>query len=197
MVGASGFEPPTPCTPCRCATGLRHAPTFRSTPLPEVGSAPTGDQDSTRTIGQQRDPRFLRFTSRWHQPRIGSLCQTIRELGRRPWTSASASTFTSTACDLTSTKQQFGCERSRSGRATSFRSTGARSPSNSRTAKRGPSGGCGTTPTITQAEAYPRSERSRRRAVRATRPSRTFISRSLRSATRHASTSESRKKWKP
>ena len=47
MVGASGFEPPTPCTPCRCATGLRHAPTFRSTPLPEVGSAPTIGQNST------------------------------------------------------------------------------------------------------------------------------------------------------
>ena len=27
MVGAIGFEPTTPCTPCRCATGLRHAPT--------------------------------------------------------------------------------------------------------------------------------------------------------------------------
>ena len=27
VVGAKGFEPSTPCTPCRCATGLRHAPT--------------------------------------------------------------------------------------------------------------------------------------------------------------------------
>ena len=27
VVGAIGFEPTTPCTPCRCATGLRHAPT--------------------------------------------------------------------------------------------------------------------------------------------------------------------------
>src|SRR5690606_5123320 len=26
-IGARGFEPPTPCTPCRCATRLRHAPT--------------------------------------------------------------------------------------------------------------------------------------------------------------------------
>ena len=26
MVGAGGFEPPTPCTPCKCATGLRYAP---------------------------------------------------------------------------------------------------------------------------------------------------------------------------
>jgi hypothetical protein len=28
MVGARGFEPPTPCTPCKCATRLRYAPTF-------------------------------------------------------------------------------------------------------------------------------------------------------------------------
>ena len=27
LVGARGFEPPTPCTPCKCATSLRHAPT--------------------------------------------------------------------------------------------------------------------------------------------------------------------------
>ena len=27
MVGARGFEPPTPCTQNRCATRLRHAPT--------------------------------------------------------------------------------------------------------------------------------------------------------------------------
>ena len=29
MVGARGFEPPTPCTQNRCATRLRHAPTVR------------------------------------------------------------------------------------------------------------------------------------------------------------------------
>ncbi len=28
LVGARGFEPPTPCTPCKCATRLRHAPTL-------------------------------------------------------------------------------------------------------------------------------------------------------------------------
>ncbi|GEM_PF-5151892 len=26
MVGARGFEPPTPCSQSRCATSLRHAP---------------------------------------------------------------------------------------------------------------------------------------------------------------------------
>ena len=27
LVGVPGFEPGTPCTPCRCATGLRYTPT--------------------------------------------------------------------------------------------------------------------------------------------------------------------------
>ena len=26
LVGTAGFEPATPCTPCKCATRLRHAP---------------------------------------------------------------------------------------------------------------------------------------------------------------------------
>ncbi len=29
MVGATGFEPATPCSQSRCATKLRHAPTRR------------------------------------------------------------------------------------------------------------------------------------------------------------------------
>ena len=29
MVGAAGFELATPCTPCKCATRLRYAPTSR------------------------------------------------------------------------------------------------------------------------------------------------------------------------
>ena len=28
LVGVTGFEPATPCTPCRCATKLRHTPTI-------------------------------------------------------------------------------------------------------------------------------------------------------------------------
>src|SRR5713226_6284888 len=28
MVGVRGFEPPTPCSQSRCATGLRHTPDF-------------------------------------------------------------------------------------------------------------------------------------------------------------------------
>ena len=28
LVGARGFEPPTPCAQGRCATGLRYAPTL-------------------------------------------------------------------------------------------------------------------------------------------------------------------------
>jgi hypothetical protein len=30
LVGARGFEPPTPATPLQCATRLRHAPTVKS-----------------------------------------------------------------------------------------------------------------------------------------------------------------------
>ena len=26
LVGVKGFEPSTPCTPCKCATRLRHTP---------------------------------------------------------------------------------------------------------------------------------------------------------------------------
>ena len=29
LVGAAGFELATPCTPCKCATRLRYAPTGR------------------------------------------------------------------------------------------------------------------------------------------------------------------------
>jgi hypothetical protein len=29
LVGARGFEPPTPCSQSRCATRLRHAPIFK------------------------------------------------------------------------------------------------------------------------------------------------------------------------
>ncbi len=31
MVGAEGFEPPTPCSQSKCATKLRYAPTPKST----------------------------------------------------------------------------------------------------------------------------------------------------------------------
>ncbi len=50
MVGATGFEPATPCSQSRCATGLRHAPTglprdgrgrsIRPDPGPPVGAVP-------------------------------------------------------------------------------------------------------------------------------------------------------------
>src|SRR5688572_11878967 len=39
MVGAKGFEPSTPCTPCRCATRLRYAPT-ESEIIRVIGSRP-------------------------------------------------------------------------------------------------------------------------------------------------------------
>src|SRR5664279_831863 len=30
MVGVKGFEPSTPCTPCKCATRLRHTPSSKN-----------------------------------------------------------------------------------------------------------------------------------------------------------------------
>jgi hypothetical protein len=44
VVGARGFEPPTPCTPCRCATRLRHAPTDVEVGFLEC--PPTGRHDN-------------------------------------------------------------------------------------------------------------------------------------------------------
>src|SRR5688572_10106125 len=40
MVGAKGFEPSTPCTPCRCATRLRYAPTEPEIIPALVGNCP-------------------------------------------------------------------------------------------------------------------------------------------------------------
>ena len=40
MVGARGFEPPTPCSQSRCATGLRHTPTERSSAIIRARSDP-------------------------------------------------------------------------------------------------------------------------------------------------------------
>jgi hypothetical protein len=34
MVGETGFEPATPCTPCKCATRLRHSPKSPRSLLP-------------------------------------------------------------------------------------------------------------------------------------------------------------------
>ncbi len=31
QVGTTGFEPATPCTPCKCATGLRYVPNYSGT----------------------------------------------------------------------------------------------------------------------------------------------------------------------
>src|SRR5450759_3792607 len=40
MVGARGIEPPTPCTPCRCATRLRYAPTLSHGIIPASIAGP-------------------------------------------------------------------------------------------------------------------------------------------------------------
>ena len=50
MVGARGFEPPTPCSQSRCATRLRYAPpTCRldAFDLPHAGPCPTSARQPT------------------------------------------------------------------------------------------------------------------------------------------------------
>ena len=44
MVGATGFEPATPCSQSRCATKLRYAPTEKEI-LQEEGSVFSGKAD--------------------------------------------------------------------------------------------------------------------------------------------------------
>src|SRR5262249_12683622 len=69
LVGATGFEPATPCTPCRCATKLRYAPTEASNAVQKSGrehsrGARATQQDCTlarrgaaRRGGRLRTPR--------------------------------------------------------------------------------------------------------------------------------------------
>src|SRR5580765_5829003 len=60
-VGARGFEPPTPCSQSRCATGLRHAPEHN---LEQRGRIATGAD------GRQTRPRPRSRRARWfaHAP---------------------------------------------------------------------------------------------------------------------------------
>ena len=57
LVGATGFEPATPCTPCKCATRLRHAPTEAASV-----TAKTGVRYPSRRVRDQRR-RSLRMSS--------------------------------------------------------------------------------------------------------------------------------------
>src|SRR5258706_13562920 len=61
LVGARGFEPPTPCTPCRCATRLRYAPTE-----PRIISALALEhlEDALQFLAQRRRRDRLRYGHR-------------------------------------------------------------------------------------------------------------------------------------
>ena len=50
MVGARGFEPPTPCAQGRCATRLRYTPTLN----PKAGSLPCVHCQRTAVAGERR-----------------------------------------------------------------------------------------------------------------------------------------------
>ena len=81
LVGARGFEPPTTCTPSKCATRLRHAPTRRN-------RAPRGNAEpSTRRHLRRGRPCYrtgVRASSEGPFLRRSSRCDTLSRLGQVP-----------------------------------------------------------------------------------------------------------------
>ena len=63
VVGATGFEPATPCAQGRCATRLRYAPT-REPALSHDGIA------TRAPLPFRGGPRLVRTRSRWWRPRL-------------------------------------------------------------------------------------------------------------------------------
>ena len=65
MVGARGFEPPTPDTPCQCATRLRYAPIVRTpsqpSRLPFDGDIKVGGSISNNLTHSYQYPIYLTF----------------------------------------------------------------------------------------------------------------------------------------
>ena len=72
LVGAEGFEPPTPCSQSRCATRLRHAPTLIKrgamirTPYSGVNYTPMGCLSVL--FGDWRTLQHTLLTSKTHTP---------------------------------------------------------------------------------------------------------------------------------
>ena len=58
MVGVKGFEPSTPCTPCKCATRLRHTPKQQIITVDNVDFELCGLE-----IERQKTPDFTQFLS--------------------------------------------------------------------------------------------------------------------------------------
>ncbi len=58
MVGARGFEPPTTCTPCRCATRLRYAPNSETS----YSIGKTGTMDGDRSAFENLQ-QFFQLTA--------------------------------------------------------------------------------------------------------------------------------------
>jgi hypothetical protein len=54
MVGARGFEPPTPCSQSRCATRLRHTPTGSHTTAVAPDAIPSDRFGAIDPAGRQR-----------------------------------------------------------------------------------------------------------------------------------------------
>ena len=66
LVGAEGFEPPTLCSQSRCATRLRHAPTFDENIAPDGAANHTGcglPASNESSVGRKQ-PQLCPFSSR-------------------------------------------------------------------------------------------------------------------------------------
>ena len=68
MVGARGFEPPTPATPLQCATRLRHAPTLE--PIVRQPASLARPKVAFHSVsGRAVSPKAKKCSSRHHAPR--------------------------------------------------------------------------------------------------------------------------------
>ncbi len=82
MVGAAGFEPATFCTPCNCATELRHAPMtvqFESFPLGKTGLIIRPSQNSFLVGVRGFEP-----PTPWSRTKCASRCATPRPENHSP-----------------------------------------------------------------------------------------------------------------
>ncbi len=65
MVGAKGFEPSTPCTPCRCATRLRYAPTRTANYRRDHRSRPSNWRIRSSSCRSSSRPGAVQLAPRW------------------------------------------------------------------------------------------------------------------------------------
>ena len=87
MVGARGFEPPTPCSRSRCATRLRYAPTGRWSEWRDSNSRPSGPKPDAlpgcATL-RYRDAATILTATPIRKSLISSAAQNAKHFVSRP-----------------------------------------------------------------------------------------------------------------